>query len=154
MNTNKRNYCTAHVQPNQVCRSHATFSVINWPNSVSAYDTRQEDTTNSLILLLLLDSCTTDGKRIITRISTINVNDTVPCSQLPPSSCTHWVSCINSLSLLGRVFFSWVSVFFSFDLSKVVTSEMSGLSAMAPAGRRAHESQLSNTHIRQSQTYW
>lgn len=29
---------------------------------------------------------------------------------------------------MGRGFFSWVSVFFSLDLSKLVTSEMSGLS--------------------------
>lgn len=36
-----------------------------------------------------------------------------------------------SLSFVGNVFFSCVSVFFSLVLSNVVTSEISGLSAMA-----------------------
>jgi len=34
------------------------------------------------------------------------------------------------VSFEGRGFFSWVSVFFNFVLSKLVTSEMSGLSLM------------------------
>lgn len=38
--------------------------------------------------------------------------------------CWAW----NLLSFVGRGFFSWVSVFFSLDLSKLVTSETSGLS--------------------------
>ena len=29
---------------------------VNWPNSVSAYNTRREDTTDSFVLFLLLDS--------------------------------------------------------------------------------------------------
>ena len=41
---------------------------------------------------------------------------------------------MDSLSLVGNGFFSCVSVFFSFVLSKVVTSEMSGLSPMARLG--------------------
>ena len=44
----------------------------------------------------------------------------------------HTMACyiINLLSLVGRVFFSAVSVFLSLLLSKEETSEMSGLSAM------------------------
>ena len=37
----------------------------------------------------------------------------------------------HSLSFVGSVFFSWVSVFFSFPLSNEVTSDTSGLSPMA-----------------------
>lgn len=38
--------------------------------------------------------------------------------------------CVNSLSFEGRGFFSWVSVFFSLLLSKLVTSSRLGLSDM------------------------
>lgn len=39
------------------------------------------------------------------------------------------------VSFEGRGFFSWVSVFFNFVLSKLVTSEMSGLSLMVAVCR-------------------
>lgn len=40
---------------------------------------------------------------------------------------------LDILSCVGRGFFSWVSVFFSLDLSKLATSEMSGLSLIVAA---------------------
>jgi len=42
----------------------------------------------------------------------------------------------NSLSFVGRVFFSFVSVFFSLDLSKLATSATSGLSAIVSKQNR------------------
>lgn len=46
------------------------------------------------------------------------------------------------LSFVGRGFFSWVSVFLSFVLSKEVTSETSGLSAIMKSYREREKTHL------------
>lgn len=55
------------------------------------------------------------------------------------------------LSLVGSVFFSWVSVFFSLDLSKFSTSLMSGLSAMSTEAlkdkKKAINSMMTSLHL-------
>lgn len=48
------------------------------------------------------------------------------------------------LSFVGRGFFSWVSVFLSFVLSKEVTSETSGLSAIMKSYREREKTHLIN----------
>lgn len=50
---------------------------------------------------------------------------------------------LHILSLVGSVFFSSVSVFFSLDLSKDATSEMSGLSDMSAEALEKKKKKLS-----------
>lgn len=50
-----------------------------------------------------------------------------------------WFELTNILSLVGRVFFSWVSVFFSLDLSNLLTSSKSGLSPISAEALQARE---------------
>lgn len=94
--------------------------------------------------LLLFDGCGEGERRKGVRFPVNTDQPVLSVTLLQQQGVVFLLKCKVLLSFVGRGFFSCVSVFFSLDLSKVVTSEMSGLSlivarsggAKAKAGQR------------------